>query len=401
MKSMSIKSLSLIILTLISIFGAFVIYSALTISRNTAAAEDFWVEYQDISSTRASAFKSIVKAMGYGGLVDHFKSYLLRKEPGRIDDIRISVGKALAAIEQYSEASIAPEERSALRDLRSVVQRYAGKLDAAQGMVREGYSSRQIERVSRVDDAPAIDAMAVLKTAVLGNKLQKSATPTRIDLLNDLHQLFGFGGLIHQFDDYLLRQEPAQVEAAQKSIAAIERAIDLYRSFSLVPAEDLALKSLSEVAASYREKLDAARQMVGEKLSPEEIEFKVRIDNAPAESALQILYIEIGKAIEASKQKTTAHLASTSSLSRNIVIGSGIGLALLMALIAHVLFSHILGPINRITDTLAKFIEGQLDIDFHGTERKDELGYLARVIDKMRVILINYALRQSAGATRG
>jgi len=64
MRNMSIKTLSYIILAFISLYGAFVIYSAMTISRNTSEAEQFWVEYQDISSARASSYRSIVKAMG-------------------------------------------------------------------------------------------------------------------------------------------------------------------------------------------------------------------------------------------------------------------------------------------------------------------------------------------------
>lgn len=398
MNNMSIKSLSFIILSLISLYGAFVIYSAFTISRNTDEAEQFWTQYQDISSTRASSFRAIVKALGYGGLVDNVKAYTLRKEPASVEDIRISVGKVLAAIEQYSETTITPPERAALRDIRSVVQAYFSKLENARNMVREGYSSRQIDRVTRVDDTPAIDAMAALKKEVIAHKLQSKEEVIRVELLNDLHQLFGFGGLIHQFRDYLLRQDPVRAGEAKQSITMIQGVIDRFRSFSLVPAEDLALKTLSEVVDSYNEKLEVATKLVGEGRSPEEIDWQVRIDDKPALSALQILATEISKEIENSKQKTTAHLSSTANLSKSIVIGSGVGLALLMLLISYVLFSHILGPIERITKTLAKFIEGELDIEFHGTTRKDELGYLARVIDKMRLILINYALRQSGGA---
>ena len=58
-------------------------------------------------------------------------------------------------------------------------------------------------------------------------------------------------------------------------------------------------------------------------------------------------------------------------------------------------FPMYLGPINKISNTLDKFIDGDLDIEFYGTERKDELGYMATVIDKLRLILISYALRQT------
>ena len=80
MKNMSIKALSLTILAFIAIYGAFVIYSAMTISKNSNQAEGFWTKYQDISSTRVSAFNSIEKALGYGQMIHRFKNYVITKD---------------------------------------------------------------------------------------------------------------------------------------------------------------------------------------------------------------------------------------------------------------------------------------------------------------------------------
>ncbi len=398
MKNMSIKALSLIILAFIAIYGAFVIYSAMTISRNTDQAESFWIKYQDISSTRVSAFNSIEKAMGYGQMIHQFKNYVLRKDAPRLAKVRVAVGKVHASIEQYREAAIAPAERAALRQIKKVVDKYALKLQDAQTMVDQGYSSRQIDRVVKVDDGPALEGLATLRKAVKEHRLEKSDEPSKIELLGDIHRAMGYGGMIHQFKNFLLRQKSAQVDKVKKAVADIQVAVDKYRNFSLVPAENLALKELMGVVDKYRDNLDLAVTMAAKNMAPEEIDLRVKIDDKPALSALQILHSEYSDVIEASKRSTTEHLRSTTLLSRNIFLGSAIGLALLMLLISYVLFSHILGPINKISTTLDKFIEGDLDIEFYGTERKDELGYMATVIDKLRLILISYALRQTGDA---
>lgn len=396
MKNMSIKSLSLIILIFIAIYGAFVIYSAMTISRHTGEAEEFWIKYQDISSTRISAFNSIVNAMGYGQMIHQFKDYVIRKDEKSVAKIRVSVGKVHASIEQYTEATITSKERAALRQIKGVINAYAKNLEDAQSMIDEGYSSRQIDKVVKIDDSPAISGLATLRGEVKSHQLERSDQPSKTELLGEFHRALGFGGMIHQFKNFILRQNTDRVEKVKQAIADIQVAVDKYRNFSLVPAENLALNNLMDVVEKYRDNLDTAIKMAALNKAPEEIDLRVKIDDKPALSALQILHMEYSNAIEKSKRSTTNHLQSTTLLSRNIFLGSAIGLALLMLLISYVLFSHVLGPINKITKTLDKFIEGDLDIKFYGTERKDELGYMATVIDKLRLILISYALRQTS-----
>jgi len=184
MKNMSIKALSLIILTFILIYGAFVIYSAMTISKNTGDAEKFWVKYQDISSTRVSAFNSIVNAMGYGQMIHQFKDYVIRKDSALLPKIRIAHGKVFASIQQYTEASITPTERSALRKIKKVINAYSANLEDAQRMIDEGYSSRQIDRVVKVDDNPAISGLADLRISVKKHRLEQSDQPSKAEPQN-------------------------------------------------------------------------------------------------------------------------------------------------------------------------------------------------------------------------
>ena len=395
MKNMSIKSLSLIILSIIVIYGAFVIYSAMTISKNTGEAEKFWTKYQDISSTRASAFNSIVKAMGFGEMIHLYKDYVVRKNPKKVAKIRVSIGKVHAAIDQYRDAAITTAERTALRQIKKVVDEYASNLLDAVSMIDQGYSSRQIDKVVTVDFNPAISGLAKLRAEVKAHRLEQTEQQSRVELMGEFQRALGFNGMIHHFEDFLLTQKQDLVEKVKQSVADIQVAADKYRNFDLVPSEDLALKELMAVVEQYRDNLDLAVKMANQGKAPEEIDLNVRIDNKPAFSALHILATESGKAIETSKNRTTNHLQSSSLLSRNIFLGSAIGLGILLLMISYVLFSHILGPINKISATLDKFIDGDLDIEFYGTERKDELGYMAMVIDKLRLILISYALRKN------
>ena len=311
MKNMSIKALSFIILTFILIYGAFVIYSAMTISKNTGDAEKFWVKYQDISSTRVSAFNSIVNAMGYGQMIHEFKDYVIRKDEKLLPKIRIAHGKVFASIQQYTEASITPTERSALRKIKKVINAYSAYLEEARRMIDEGYSSRQIDRVVKVDDNPAISGLADLRLAVKKHRLEQSDQPSKAELLGEFHRALGFGGMIHNFKNFVLRQKKERIEDVKKSIAEVQVAIDKYRNFSLVPAENLALKSMTDVIEKYRDNLDLAIKMASENKAPEEIDLRVKIDDKPALAALEVLHSEYSSAIEKSKSDTTNHLQSS------------------------------------------------------------------------------------------
>jgi hypothetical protein len=401
MKNMSIKFLSFVILIFIAIYGSFVIYSAITISRNINEAEVFWLKYQDISSTRTSAYNSIAKAMGYGGMIHHFKNYVLRKDTPRIAKVRVAAGEALASIEQYTETALTPDERNALRDIRSVVQAYAKNIELARQLVAEGKDASQIDKAVKINDGPALRGLAVLKAQIKSHKMQKDAQTNRVELLGEFNRALGFGGMIHQFKNYVLRQDAPRVGKVKRAIMDLQAAVDKYKSFPIRRTEETSLKSMLGVVQQYRDNLDLVTKLASEGKTPEEIDDQVKINDQPALSALRIPRMEVSNTIEVSKRRTTGHLANTTKFSQSILIGSAAGLALLMLLISYVQFSHVLGPINKISKSLAQFIDGDLDIDFYGVERKDELGYLARVIDKLRLILISYALRQTGNGKRG
>ena len=394
MKNMSIKTLSYIILAFIAIYGAFVIYSARTISHNINDAKMFWLKYQDISSPRASAYSSIARAMGYGGMIHNFKNYVLRKDAKHIARVRVAAGEALSSLNRYSETALTPEERGAVRDIRSVIKAYARNMEVAREMAAKGSSARDIDHKVKIDDGPAIRGLAVLKAAIGSNRQQRESGVNRVELLGRFNETLGYGGMIHNFKNYVLRGKASYNQRAKDAINRLYQAMADYRALKVKPAEEMALKRLREVVEQYRLNLGKVGEMVAQSKTPEEIDAVVRIDDKPALSALRILRMEASNRIEISKRRTTDHLMNTTKFSRDIFLGSMIGLALLMALIAYVLLSHVLGPIHKMSKTLAQFIDGDFDVEFYGTDRRDELGYLARVIDKLRVILINYALRR-------
>jgi len=69
---------------------------------------------------------------------------------------------------------------------------------------------------------------------------------------------------------------------------------------------------------------------------------------------------------------------------RTIVLGS-IGAALLASFLAYLLATNVIWPVSELSRAALRIQRGRLDEPIVGTEREDELGQLARAMDRMRL----------------
>jgi methyl-accepting chemotaxis protein len=92
-------------------------------------------------------------------------------------------------------------------------------------------------------------------------------------------------------------------------------------------------------------------------------------------------------------------LAPVVDMRNSILMGSGIVLAL--AVILGILFSRsVTKPISRLTTTMAKIAEGELETEVAGTARSDELGAMARAVQVFRENGLQMARMTDADAAR-
>ncbi|WP_262030605.1 methyl-accepting chemotaxis protein [Microvirga sp. Mcv34] len=69
-------------------------------------------------------------------------------------------------------------------------------------------------------------------------------------------------------------------------------------------------------------------------------------------------------------------LASRTSM--NLILSAAVGILLAVGLIAAIVISGIVRPLTRMTGAMGRLAEGDLAVEVTGTERKDEVGQLAR-----------------------
>lgn len=124
-----------------------------------------WIEYDVDAEAKGALLNRIRGDFGYGGLIHAFKNYVLRRDSNLIETIELKVAQLRGSFLEYEQLGLSNEERRALLALRNVVGKYEEKLAVAIQLVTEGgtfVTSVEIDRIVKVDDQPAFDALHVL-----------------------------------------------------------------------------------------------------------------------------------------------------------------------------------------------------------------------------------------------
>ncbi len=104
-----------------------------------------------------------------------------------------------------------------------------------------------------------------------------------------IREHIGYGGFIHHFKNYILRQEPRYIDLFTSSGNTLLNALQNYQSFSLNSDELTALKQLTLVVVEYKNKLPLAIQAQNEGWSPLKTDRLVIVNDQPAIDALEVL----------------------------------------------------------------------------------------------------------------
>ncbi|GEM_PF-5890957 len=104
---------------------------------------------------------------GYGGLIHQFKNYVIRGEEGYKEKFIRLHAKVQDSLDDYrSISNISEAEVEDLNTIGATFQQYSLFLPVIEQMRTEGRTINQIDQVIKVDDAPAVNAIARLRRGV-------------------------------------------------------------------------------------------------------------------------------------------------------------------------------------------------------------------------------------------
>ncbi len=122
-----------------------------------------------------SAEKNILVAkmkelVGYGGLIHNFKNYVIRGDEKYFGKVNNQYNELEKLINQYKNLkNITPKELELLGNIEKVFSTYRDGLPKVQEAIQTGMSIKELDKVVKVSDGPAIKAIHDLDTNLFGD----------------------------------------------------------------------------------------------------------------------------------------------------------------------------------------------------------------------------------------
>jgi len=197
-------------------------------------------------------------------------------------------------------------------------------------------------------------------------------------LLMQIKEQFGYGGIIHNFKNYVLRGQPKYKDRIKNNQIQILSAVDEYRKLGLTPAEEQALDKIKGVMQSYFTNVALVEKMWAEGKTPKEVDGIVKISDKPAFEGFLVLN-ERFNVMEAGLMSGMASCIS------QVTWVSAISFALLVCLVF--MANYLLRSVVKDTGLISNWASA-VDKDVYysgelGVERSDELGILADSVRAM------------------
>ena len=117
----------------------------------------------------------------------------------------------------------------------------------------------------------------------------REANSPRAQLLREVREVIGYGGMIHQFKNYILRQDEPRIAVVENAIGVALRGLQAYERLDPSRAERDAIDAIRAVVLQYRANMDLAVGMAADGASVQEIDRAVAISDAPALEGLTTL----------------------------------------------------------------------------------------------------------------
>ncbi|MBI1907377.1 MAG: methyl-accepting chemotaxis protein, partial [Rhodocyclales bacterium] len=207
----------------------------------------------------------------------------------------------------------------------------------------------------------------------------QATVATRQTLISEIRSLFGYGGAIHAFKNYVLRSTPKQADRAREGLAGVARIIDQYKAIAgLSAVETDALDAVKATVDKYNNAVDTVAALIAQGKTVAEIDAVIKIDDNPALKAFQAL----SKEYERHTAAITEQINDSITTFRAALIVSIALTLLLFSLVGFFLTRQITQSIRSLLGVTERVAGGDFTVDITVTGR-DEIGQLMTATKNM------------------
>lgn len=131
------------------------------------AAHAAWEAHNERAAAISTAMAELNQNIGYGGFIHNFKNLVLRRDlPHYQARIDANIAGFRAQLDRFNSLLQTAESKAALAQVRATFEEYAAQYSIASSLLAAGASSAEIDTVVKVDDAPALKALAYLNARI-------------------------------------------------------------------------------------------------------------------------------------------------------------------------------------------------------------------------------------------
>ncbi len=199
-------------------------------------------------------------------------------------------------------------------------------------------------------------------------------------VLAELRDAIGYGGVIHQFKNYVLRQDSPRVDKVRGRLEKMTNAIAAYRALGVNETEKAALDVITQVFGQYRDALQTAVELSAEGGTPQTLDKAVKISDSPALEALAALDQELVAARDRSSMAVDSSVAGLINVL--FVSGSVLAVAMLLSTAGLLWFmrARLIQPLTLLSASMERLAKGDHEVDIPAQAWKDEIGGMARTV---------------------
>lgn len=383
-KNISLKKTATFYIVTIIIFGALVIGATFSIHSNLSDVNKAWAQFDIERSNKFRLLTDLNREMGYGGMIHQFKNYIVRQDTPRIKKIDTRIINANTTLDRYALASQnAPDELKAIENIRSVLKLYKKATIQASSLAAFRQKAKSIDKSIKISDKPALEAINLLKTKAMAEiSADAKNLKSKSLLVSDLYAALGYGGLIHQFKNYVLRFDEKRYDKVLGLGNKALKIIQQYEAIGITSHERKAIDGIKTVINDYIIGTQKAKSLIDAgAVSAEEIDKAVKVSDAPALQGLNALSQEIVKQIEERAQKLANGLHTMDNVVRSNLVIAPVLILVLVLLTVFIFRNKIVSPITSLTQTTTLLAEGNTDVKIHAADQQDEIGQMARALE--------------------
>lgn len=215
-------------------------------------------------------------------------------------------------------------------------------------------------------------------------KYENSAAKKVVEM-SKLRDALGYGGMIHNFKNYILRQDQPRIAKIRAALTSSHTALENLKGLSSSANERTAIAAIEAVVKNYGDNVDLAEKMANEGASPQEVDGVIKISDTPALNALK----DLDKII-ASEQAATAKqlgdlVAENKSVQTMAIWAIGLILLALAGLVVWFVRVRLIQPLTSMQDCMNILAEGDTSVDVPYTDREDEIGEMATSVNVFKL----------------